>query len=802
MYPACVSVSRYAVFAAFVLSSIAVAIPAAAAPGAFQLTGTAVCTSNAPAVFLQWTPSSGATSYDVIRDDGQHPVALNGYAYDKNVVTGGPAHTYFVRASDGGPVTTDSNSVSVAPFPTPCSPAPVPFTITGFAYCDPGDPQHSMSPAVQVEWHSVLYAASFDLYFNGVFFSTLASNGSSLFTYVGRGDWLAGQTITFYVVARNPVGTSTSNTIELTVAADICSASPPVPVLSGSAVCDNNAHVPAVQLDWTEVPGASGYQLFRNGVPYVIPGNFGYTDKNVVPGQTYTYNVATTGISAPLSNTVTVTVPEGVCTPGPLVVTPRLFCNNDRTAVGLAWTTSMNATSYTIMRDSTVLTSGITSNVYGYNDSTAVPGTTYAYRVLGVNGGVSTASDPVAVTVNDEVCPPSYFTASATATCPHATPSVRLSWTPSAHATSYTVSRDGTVVSGKLPATAGEYIDAPGTQGFHSYSVVSSNASGQQNASATVFITKDACALPPGAFTATVTGYCNQGAPAVSVTWSAADGAASYTIVRNGVTVASANVAYNDTNVVPNQSYTYTILAVNAYGNATASAGPITPSLDYCPPTAFTLNVATGCNPPVTLDWTAATNDVLSYSIVRDHVPIAFVPPNMLTYADHSAQANTSYEYFVRATGSGGLSDSNVVAAHLDQACEGPFPDLTALAIKPSAMSGRVGDTIAVNVELANLGNGTATAATARVRLGRGPAMSAADLVLGTIPLPVMGSGADITRTMNVKLPPIAAGTYYLFLSLDEEHLSGEVHFDDDVKASDAFSLTDMIPPKRRAASH
>ena len=80
--------------------------------------------------------------------------------------------------------------------------------------------------------------------------------------------------------------------------------------------------------------------------------------------------------------------------------------------------------------------------------------------------------------------------------------------------------------------------------------------------------------------------------------------------------------------------------------------------------------------------------------------------------------------------------------------------------------------------------------------------MSSADLVLGTIPLPAIGSGEDISRMMNVKLPAVSAGTYYLFLSLDEEHVSGELHFGDDVKASGAFSLTDMIPPKRRAAAH
>jgi len=792
--------------AALALSLIAVAIPAAAAPGAFQLSGTATCLSDAPAVFLHWTPSSGATSYDVIRDDGRRSTVVSTTAYDTNVVTGGPAHTYLIRASDGGPVTTDSNSVTVAPPAAPCPPAPPEPVITGFAYCDPGNPQRSMQPAVQVQWRRTFSATSYDVYLNGFFYYTFNSGAGlpGMNTLAVINDTLAGQKVTFYVIAKNAGAASISNTIELTVPADICTATPPVPVLSGGAVCDNS-RVPVVQLDWTAVTGAFGYQLFRNGVPYAISGYITYSDTNVVPGQTYTYNVATTGLSAPLSNTITVTVPEGGCPPGPLVVTPGLICNDNRSGVRLTWTASTNAASYTIVRDSTALSSGISANAHTYDDMSAVPGATYAYRVLGVNGSVSTASAPVTVTASDEVCPPFYFTLSAAATCPHSAPSVHLTWSPSVHATSYTVSREGTVVSGKLPATAREYTDSPGlapTSYSAAYSVVSANASGKQIATANVSILRVDCGLAPGAFNAYATGYCNQGAPAVRITWfPPADGASYYMIVRNGITVASAYLSYSDTNVVPNQSYTYTVLAVNAYGNATALAGPITPSLGDCPPTVFTLNAATGCNQPVTLFWTAATNSPLSYSIIRDHFPIASVASNVLTYADYSAQPNASYTYFVREDGSGGSSDSNVVTVHLDQTC-GAVPDLTALGIRPSAMSGRVGDTIAVNVELANLGNGTSTVATARVRLGRGPSMSSSDLELGTISLPAIVSGGDIARTMNVTLPAVPAGTYYLFLSLDEEHVSGEVHFGDDVKASGAFSLTDMIPPKRRAATH
>jgi hypothetical protein len=71
-----------------------------------------------------------------------------------------------------------------------------------------------------------------------------------------------------------------------------------------------------------------------------------------------------------------------------------------------------------------------------------------------------------------------------------------------------------------------------------------------------------------------------------------------------------------------------------------------------------------------------------------------------------------------------------------------------------------------------------------------------------TIPLQAMSSGSDVKRSVNVKLPAVAAGTYYLFLTLDEEHVSGENKLDDNVKASAAFNLGDTIPPRRRAATH
>jgi hypothetical protein len=513
---------------------ILISLPAFAAPGAFTLTATPTCDAAnfAPAILLQWTPSIGATSYEYIRDDGRTLTlnALTLTAYDSGVVAGGPAHTYFIRASDGGAVMTDSNTVNVAPVAV-CAPAPEPFTITGTAICSPGNPQRAMNPAAEVEWAGVRFATSYDVSRNGKVTSNSFHGSVGSFTL---DDHLSnGGQITYSVIAKNSVGTTTSNSVVVTVPADICLTAPPVPVLSASTSCSDGK--PLVSLDWTWVPDTDAFLIYRNGIPYAVPNYRGYADTNIELGQTYTYNVSTNGLSAPLSNTVTITIPASLC------------------------------------------------------------------------GSVS----------------------------------------------------------------------------------------------------------PPG---------------------------------------------------------------------------------------SFTLLASRECSQPEILTWTAPPNDVLSYSIFRDQLLITSVASGTKTYADESQLQNRSYNYFVRASGAGGVSDSNIVTVDRTL-CAVPAPNLAAIGIRSSVLSGRAGDTITVDLEFANVGTAAAMASTARVRIGRQLTMSSSDQVLATIAVPAMGLG-DIQRTISVKLPALAAGTYYLFLSLDEEHVSGDGYIGDDVTASHAFQLIDMIAPRRRAVAH
>jgi fibronectin type 3 domain-containing protein len=659
-----------------------------------------------------------------------------------------------------------------------------------------------MKPAVRVEWHSVQYATSYDVYRNGtLFYST--HGGADLYDLDVYET--PGVAVTYFVIAKNAAGTSTSNSVDVTVPADICVTAPPVAVLAANATCGILTHTPVVSLTWTNVPGVQGWQVYRNGSPYAVPQGRGYGDTNVEAGQTYTYRVATNGLSAPLSNIISVSVPDTICVPGPFSVTQGLFCNDAKSAVWLNWTPSVNAGSYIVMRDATTLASGLTYPPY-YDTSVAV-GATYSYQVIATNSSRATPSPSATTTVSDEVCPPERFIVSALATCINSSPAVLLKWAASSHAESYVVSRDGVPVSGTLPATVREYIDAAASLNYHSYSVKASNAVNYQISSADISLSAAACGAAPGAFTASVSAFCNGGAPAVRVTWSAASGAASYVVSRNGVALpgvrASPATTYDDTTANVGQSCAYSVVASNTKGNTTAPAGTITPSAGDCSPGPFTLVATPACNPPVTLTWTAAPNNVLSYSIFRNEGPVTTVGSNVLTYADNSALPAGAYTYFVRAVGLGGSSESNSITATVDGSlCDTPAPDLVAIDITSSTSSGRAGDTIAVTIAIKNSGNMIAPVTTARIRFGRGPSMLATDSVLATVALTALAPLANVQRTINVKLPAVAAGTYELFLSLDEEHVSGDPQLADNVKRSTALTLLDMIPPKRRAAAH
>jgi hypothetical protein len=128
-----------------------------------------------------------------------------------------------------------------------------------------------MHAAIHLEWPSVEFASTFDVYRNGLYvYSGPALNGPSTNSYEELNQGTDDEAIEFRVVAKNGAGTSVSNSITLTAVASVCATSPPVAILSGTVACGTAANIPLVALQWTTVDGAAGWKIYRNGLPFAV----------------------------------------------------------------------------------------------------------------------------------------------------------------------------------------------------------------------------------------------------------------------------------------------------------------------------------------------------------------------------------------------------------------------------------------------------------------------------------------------------------------------------------------------------
>jgi hypothetical protein len=65
--------------------------------------------------------------------------------------------------------------------------------------------------------------------------------------------------------------------------------------------------------------------------------------------------------------------------------------------------------------------------------------------------------------------------------------------------------------------------------------------------------------------------------------------------------------------------------------------------------------------------------------------------------------------------------------------------------------------------------------------------MSPTDPILASIATPPLAAGASTTQTTTVTIPNLPAGTYYFFLSVDDDHVAGDTNPSNDTKRSAAF---------------
>jgi hypothetical protein len=243
--------------------------------------------------------------------------------------------------------------------------------------------------------------------------------------------------------------------------------------------------------------------------------------------------------------------------------------------------------------------------------------------------------------------------------------------------------------------------------------------------------------------------------------------------------------------VTSGANITYFVRASTPGGNSDSNAASITAATCPSQPASPSLAgspICAGANAPaVRLTWNAI-NGVSTYTIFREGASIG--QTSATTYDDTTAPPGRAYLYYVRAQNSTGYADSNSVSVAVSTlACPAQFPDFNVTFVAPGKTSVMPGDSISLAASISNVGNADSTPTSAVVRIGSGPIMNAGDVTIGTLSVPVIPVGASTTVTQNVAIPSITAGTYYLFVSADDAHVTGDPNLTNSVGRSAALTV-------------
>lgn len=248
----------------------------ASAPGSFTLTATPQCSGSSTRISLSWTASANATSYDIYRN-GSLYTNITGTSFVNTNVTAGTSYTYYIKAKNSSGSTTNSNGTLSATAPN-CS-GPGTFTLTATPTCD------GTTSAINLTWTTAANATSYDIYRNGSLYASDITGTSFLNTYLIT----PGSTYSYYVKAKNSLGTTNNSNGTQSVTAVTCS--PGSFTLTATPTCSGSSS--AINLTWTTSANATSYDIYRNGNLYAsdITGTSFLNTYLIYAGSTYTYYI-------------------------------------------------------------------------------------------------------------------------------------------------------------------------------------------------------------------------------------------------------------------------------------------------------------------------------------------------------------------------------------------------------------------------------------------------------------------------------------------------------------------------------
>jgi hypothetical protein len=402
-----------------------------------------------------------------------------------------------------------------------------------------------------------------------------------------------------------------------------------------------------------------------------------FTDTTVAELTWYSYQVV--AVSAGGQTASAATSIQSLALTVPLAPTGLAAVAASATQVNLTWVdNATNEASYSVARSAdngatwTTLAPSLAKNSTSFIDTAAVQNTSYQYQVSAANPLGATTSNVARVTTP---WAPAVAVTSLTSVATSPT-QVNLSWVfGGANVTGFIVNRSSnngvtwTTLAGALAANASSYSDTTAVQATtYQYQVITVNGNNQSAPVNTSVTTPYASPAAPTSFTATAVGGTN-----VSIALAWADpgtNVAGYVVQRcAGVctagagpwttltTTAANTLAFTDTTVAQNTTYSYKVYAIN--GTALSAALVATTTSTYANPAAPTSLTATANTATqVALTWADTGVNVAGYVVQRclgvcttasTWTTLTTTAAGTLSFTDSTATGSTQYSYRVYA---------------------------------------------------------------------------------------------------------------------------------------------------------
>ncbi len=623
------------------MSNEATAITASAAPTGLTATG------GVAQVALNWTASTGATSYNIYRGtvtggEGTTPVetGITTTSYTDTGLASGATYFYSVTALNAGGESTQSNEASattVAAAPTGLNAVPENGRAILTWAVPAGATAYNVYRGTATGTESTVPLTAGLLV--PLYIDTSVTNGNAYY---------------YTVTAIDSGGTS--------VQSSESSAALPIPAPWTPSDLSATASDMTVTLAWSGASAATTYNVYRGTVSggesttAVATGitTLAYTDTGLTDGAAYYYTVeGVTPATTTAASNESAATPQTAATGAPAGLTG---VGGDG-IVSLVWQQVAGATTYNVYRATapgaetgSVLATGITVNQF--TDTGLTDGTPYFYTATAVVGITESSFSNEASITPEPAAPqaPTDVTGSAD------NAEVALSWTASTGLVSYNVYR-GTATGGEgttpiaSSLTATTYTDTltDGASGYYTVAAVNGGGASPASNEAGVVIVP----APPTGLTATA------GNNQVVLSWTASSGATSYIIYSGTAAIGtSTSASYTDNSAINGDTYTYTVAAVNA-GGTSAPSSPVTVTLTPPAPTGLT---ATAGDALVSLSWTSS-NGATSYDVYRSTASGAeskvVATPTGTTYINTGLINGVVYYYTVAAVNEGGTSSQS-----------------------------------------------------------------------------------------------------------------------------------------------